>query len=235
MTHFEDFAHLLHLQAEDVFGDETHVLLSADLDLLLEFEVLFGHVLDTGEEIFNQLDEDVLIVGDDLGDVEVSETLHQKFVFGGGGVATLQLTSLSKHGLDGTKSPIVVLGLRQQVSGQGVEGHEFLRERLGELETFGHQHVFANEFQVRHHHSATTELSLQVFGEFGSSGVTGVHGNEETYGVFNVQFTFFHEREDRLVFLQGVQDALDLGGDHGEHFDRNTVEFIEATPGTCLG
>jgi len=62
VTDFHDFAHLHHFEAEDVFGHETHVLLGADLHLLLEFKILFLDVFNAGEQIFNQFDE-VTILG----------------------------------------------------------------------------------------------------------------------------------------------------------------------------
>ena len=37
-----------------------------------------------------------------------------------------------------------------------------------------------------------------------------------------------------LFVFDGILDGLDLNSHHGEHFNRDTVEFIEATPRTSL-
>lgn len=54
--------------------------------------------------------------------------------------------------------------LGQQFSREHVEGHEFLGEFFGEDETFGHEHVFADEDEVRHDHGAGTEECLKIVG-----------------------------------------------------------------------
>jgi hypothetical protein len=156
------------------------------LNPFLQFQVLFGTVFDTGEEIFDQLNEDILIVSDDFGDIEVSKTLHQELLFRCLRVATFELTGLTEHGLNGTETPIVVLLFGKQVAGEHVEGDEFLGQGFTVLETLGHQHVFTNEFEVRHHHSARTELGLQVFRQFGTAGITRVHSNEEPDRILNI-------------------------------------------------
>ena len=45
----------------------------------------------------------------------------------------------------------------QQLSAQTVEGDELPGQQTGVKEALGHQHDFANQLEVRHHHSAWSE------------------------------------------------------------------------------
>ena len=72
--------------------------------------------------------------------------------------------------------------LGEQVSAETVEGHEFLGKQFGLDETLGHEHVFANEFDIGDHDGDGSEQGLETFGQLGSSEIAGVHGDEHTAG-----------------------------------------------------
>ena len=50
----------------------------------------------------------------------------------------------------------------QQLSAQTVEGDELPGQQTGVKEALGHQHDFANQLEVRHHHSAWSETQFGV-------------------------------------------------------------------------
>jgi hypothetical protein len=177
MTDIEDFCELNTLLDEAVLGLATSLdgnLCAGDL----EFLVLSAGRVHGGEEIVNQIFEDLTILDDNLGQVEISKGSHEEFVLATRGVFSLETTSLSKHGLDGSETPIVMDLLGEEGFGEGVEGHELLGEVLGLLETFSHEHVLTNEDNIGHNHGTGSEERLQVFGQLGSSSVTRVHGDE---------------------------------------------------------
>lgn len=120
---------------------------------------------------------------------------------------------------------------RKQLSGEHVEGHEFLGEVLGEDEAFRHEHVFADEDEVRHDHGAGAEECLQVVGKLSSTSVTRVHCDEETSGVLETDLALLHEDELLLLFLLGIQAGLDLGRNDRQHLHGDTVELVETSPG----
>lgn len=129
--------------------------------------------------------------------------------------------------------------LREQTLGETVQGHELLGEFLGGGKTFGHEHVLANEHNVGNNHCARSEKGLKVLGQLSSSGITRVHGDEESNG--GSESNLLIEEEERvlggvgLLLSGGVEAVLDLGGDHREHFNGDSVELVEASPGSSLG
>lgn len=77
----------------------------------------------------------------------------------------LQCSGNDKHRFDGTKTPIVVILLRQQFSAQGVQRDEFSGQQSSFLKAFSNQHDFANQLKVGDYHRARSEQSFQVFGK----------------------------------------------------------------------
>ena len=152
------------------------------------------------------------------------------------GITTLESTSDVEHGLDGTKTPIVVILRREEFLVELVESDELESEILGITETFSSEHDFTNVLQVGNDHGAGAEESLDVLGEFSTTGVAGVHGDEHTDGLGDGDLiTSTHEAELVLVRVESkdtksVEDGADLGGDDGQNFDGNAVKLIETSP-----
>jgi len=115
----------------DALEDEAFIGLEATLNsrlgnLSCEVEVSLGLGLDTWEEILDETLEDRLIIDNDLGDVEVSETSHEDEILKNIWLISLQTTCLSQHRLDGTKTPIIMHLLGEKTLGEIVEAHELL-------------------------------------------------------------------------------------------------------------
>lgn len=70
------------------------------------------------------------------------------------------------------------------------------------------------DLSVRYHHRHRTEHDLQVFGQFLSTRIAGIHRQE--YAEFDVHgnVVAVHEYEGRFAFLSRLQDNVNLlGGD----------------------
>jgi len=77
--------------------------------------------------------------------------------------------------------------------------------------------------------NAAPEERLQVLGQFGSTGVSWVHRNEQA-DTRRQPDLFANEVEQLLLGFYRILNALDLNGNDGQHLDRNSVELVEATP-----
>mmetsp|Transcript_20734 Transcript_20734/g.31850 ORF Transcript_20734/g.31850 Transcript_20734/m.31850 type:complete len:616 (-) Transcript_20734:4614-6461(-) len=238
MSNHKDLSQLHALEHEAVFSLEV-LLLGRASDDSLEAEVNLRVSLDSGEEIVDQTEEDGSVLDDNLGPVEISETSHEDEILTDVGLGSLETTSLSEYRLDCSETPIVMDLLGEQRLSEVVEGHELLGQVLGSGETFRHEHVFANEHNIGHNHCARSEEGFQVLRKFSSSGVTGVHRDEEADSQTERDF-FVLEQEHvlggvDLHVTDSIEDVLHLGGHHRQHFDGDSVELVEASPGAGLG
>ena len=78
------------------------------------------------------------------------------------------------------------------------------------------------------------EESLEILRQLGPSGVTGVHRDKQTHSRIQRDILSL-EDEPLLLSLDRILNTLHLHGDHGEHFDWDAVELVEATPRSGLG
>jgi hypothetical protein len=168
MTNDEQFAELHHLEDEAFVSME---LLVCDGLLNQGFE---AHVTgtaddDTGEEIGEETRENIGVLSNNLGDVEITESTEQNGELVEGGLGTTERTGDDQHGLDSTKSPIVMSSLGEQVTAKEIELGELTGENLGLHETLGHEHVFANKLEIGHHDSDGTEKGLKTFRKLGTT------------------------------------------------------------------
>lgn len=116
-----------------------------------------------------------------------------------------------------------------------VKDVELLTQDIDLVVTDGSQLDLHDGFSIGHHHSHSSEKHLKIFGQFLSSGVTGIHSNEISYSVDNVDLDgFFGEPEFLDILFLGGSDTFDLTGDDGQDFQVDTVELVEASPNTGL-
>jgi len=107
MTHDEDFSKLNTLLDEGVFGLST----SLDSNFLasnLKLFVLSSGWIHLGEQIVNEILEDLTILDNNLGQVEISEGSHKEFVLTTFWVLSLEATGLSQDGFDSSETPIIM-------------------------------------------------------------------------------------------------------------------------------
>jgi len=107
VTHFKDFSIVDALHHEEIFCLEA-CLLSILLDIRLEIDISLGFSLNTWEEIVDQTEENATIIDNNLWPVKITQGSHENFVLNYIRFSSLQFTGLSKHGLNGTKTPIIV-------------------------------------------------------------------------------------------------------------------------------
>jgi len=129
--------------------------------------------------------------------------------------------------------------LGEEVLGEVIEAHELLGKISGSGETFRHEHVFADKNDIWDNHCATSEEGLKVLWKLGTSSITWVHGNEETYGNFKTNL-LIEEEEGALGWVEldlayGIEDVLDLSGYDRQYLNGDSVELIEASPRSGLG
>jgi hypothetical protein len=117
-----------------------------------------------------------------------------------------------------------------------IEDVELLGERLAILITDGSKLDLDDDLSVWGHHGNTSEKNLQVLWKLLSTSITWVHGNEIGAGWDEHDWLLsVWEHESLESLLLGHGDGLDLGSDDGKSWERNSVEFIEATPKSRLG
>lgn len=78
-------------------------------------------------------------------------------------------------------------------------------------------------------HGDGPEKDFDVVGQFGPSHVPRVERGENAWVLAHIE-KFSVKLELVPLFKLGVSDDVDLGGNHREHFDFDTVELVEATP-----
>jgi hypothetical protein len=188
---------------------------------------------DTREEIVNESSEQRYIFIDELWHVHISEGSHQHDVFWEVRERSLKLTGHDKYGLKSSKTEIIMILLGELLFGKLVKYCHLFGEHLGLGETFRHEHVLANEEKIWYTHGNWSEESLEVIWEFGSTGVTWVHGNIDT-NRWNEPHVSSEEIDLLLSKTETVLDHLDLGRYDREYLDIDSVELIEATPETSL-
>jgi hypothetical protein len=78
------------------------------------------------------------------------------------------------------------------------------------------------------------EKRLQVLRQLSSARVTGIHGDE--YADCGNQWDHLpHEIENLLLFPDRILNRFHLHRYHGQHLDRDSVEFIKTAPSSSLG
>ena len=116
-----------------------------------------------------------------------------------------------------------------------IEDVELLGERLAILITDGSKLDLDDDLSVWGHHGNTSEKNLQVLWKLLSTSITWVHGNEIGAGWDEHDWLLsVWEHESLESLLLGHGDGLDLGSDDGKSWERNSVEFIEASPKSRL-
>ena len=106
-----------------------------------------------------------------------------------------------------------------------------------------------NEDIIRLGHGQRAEELLEVIGQIGPAGISGVHGDEDGHvGVDGDHLLDDLDldgggrglllqqglSDEGLVLLERLLDGLDLLGDGGEHALLQPVELVEAAPGANL-
>ena len=94
---------------------EDEVLVGVQLEafggrsaLLFEAHVSLSGWVDAWEEVTEQVHEDLQVLSDDLGQVEISESSHEKIWLGELRLSSLELTGDDEHRLNSTETPIVM-------------------------------------------------------------------------------------------------------------------------------
>eukprot|EP00982_Pelagococcus_subviridis_P002511 19187-Pelagococcus_subviridis.AAC.2 len=223
--HAENLAELRDLQHESLLGlvPELHRGLH---NLILERLVpltrdLVEHL---GEEIVKETHEDAVVVRGELPEVEIAKRLQKHLVLG-----EVRLVALETAG----DLPVVVRRLGEQVLAELVENHKLARENLGLQEPLAHEHVFANQLQIRDAHGHRSEQRLERLRELRATGVAGVHRDERHRGRAQRNLHVF-KHELRLLRANRVEDRLVLRRAHGQHRHRDAVELVEAAPRASL-
>ena len=101
------------------------------------------------------------------------------------------------------------------------------------VETFAEQDDLGDQIGVWNHHRDRPKHRLEVIGQFRSSGVPGIHGDEDAAGPFQLDVSTL-EDESLEAVRQCRHDGEDLLGDNWQHLDVDPVELIKTAPSTCL-
>jgi hypothetical protein len=117
-----------------------------------------------------------------LGRVGVPESAHEEGVLLKARAAPLHGTGNDEHRLDRAEAPVIMLLFGEKVLQQAVKSVELARKNLGRHEAFGHEHVLANQDEIRNHDGHGAEQSLESLGKRGAAKVSRVHGNEGAVG-----------------------------------------------------
>ena len=80
--------------------------------------------------------------------------------------------------------------------------------------------------------SHCTYSYLQIIGQLGPSGVSGVHCDEDRTGGVQVQLGSL-ELKHVGAGADGSRDGQDLLGHHGQHLQVDPVELVETGPGAA--
>jgi len=119
---------------------------------------------------------------------------------------------------------------------KGVKNMELLGERFAILVTDGSKLDLNDNLSIWGHHGYTSEKYLKVFWELLSTSITWVHGNEisASSNKHNWLFSVWEHESLKAGFLS-KSNGLNLSSNDGKSWERNSVEFIEATPKSRLG
>ncbi len=100
---------------------------------------------------------------------------------------------------------------------------------VGVIETV--KHDFEDFFVVGSIYWNDSEVAFEVFGQFGTLQINGVHCGKNADAFFKMYF-FAHEIEHIFAWNEGVFDSVDLVGDDWHDFSSESVDLIETDP-TC--
>ncbi|CAN7979470.1 unnamed protein product, partial [Ixodes pacificus] len=122
------------------------------------------------------------------------------------------------------------------------EGDDLGGELLGGAEALGEEHHLGDELPVRGGHGERAEQLLQVVRQVGTPGIARVHGDEDGHVRIQAHLLpnqLYHQLCRLGTFAtfpaaQRLLDHLDLLRDCGKHSLFQTVEFVEAAPGSHL-
>jgi hypothetical protein len=230
MSNFEKLLKLNDLEDEISVWVETAILDGVN-NKTLESHVSGSWDINSWEKISKETEEDIVIVGNNLGDVEISEGSQEHSGLSETWLSSLHDSCHDEHRLNSSETPIIMGSFGEQISAQEVKGGELLGKHLGGNETLSHQHVLTNQLEVWHDHSNWSEQSLETLWQLGSSEVTWVHGNESTASWVKGDLVTLDD-ESLLALFDGVSDGLELDGAHRKHLWHKSVELIEASPGS---
>jgi hypothetical protein len=233
VTHKRGFIELNNLESPLRDHLEVHVG-TQDLHLLNDGIVsLGGHVLLSGEDIINELTEQRNILSNELRHVHISEgTGNDHLLISSFLLSTFVSTGGSEYGKNVSETEIIMTGLGKLHLTKFVQDIELNGEGLVVGVSHGGQLDLHDNLSIGQHHSHTTEEHFKVLGEFLTSSISGVHGDEVSDVKLEDNHTVVRELEHLLLELLTEGDGFDLGGDDGKGGKRNSVEFIEASPHT---
>jgi hypothetical protein len=181
------------------------------------------------EEISQKTEEDIVIIGNNLWNVEISEGSEQNGRLGETWLSSLHDSCDDEHRLNSSETPIIMCSLGKQISAQEVKGGELFSKHFGGYETLSHQHVFANKLKIWDDHSNWSEQSFETLWQLGSTEITWVHGDESTASWIKRNLITL-DGESLSSLSDGVCHRLELDGAHREHLWHKSVELIEASP-----
>ena len=125
---------------------------------------------------------------------------------------------------------------RKQLLAQNEDGDHFFSQFFGVFESFWvHQHL-CNKLVVWHTHSDWPEQLLKIVRQLGPSPVAfaGRVESDKDAGIA-VDFNVLAEQfQVWRLFLDGPLNYLNLLTDSGELFFQESIELVEATPGSAL-
>jgi hypothetical protein len=210
MSNFQEFSKLNDLQNEIRIAVKTEFF-SSIIDKTLESHVSLSGDINTGEKISKETEENVVIIGNNLGDVEVSQSSHEETLLGEVRLSSLERTGDDQHGLNGSQTPIVMGSLGEQISTEEIESRELDSQCLSLNETLSHEHVLANELKIGNDDSNGSEESLKTFGELRTTEITRVHGDVRTASGIKTDLITL-EDESLLLLNNSVKDTFELDG-----------------------
>jgi len=107
------------------------------------------------------------------------------------------------------------------------------RKDLRIVEAFAEEDDLGDKRRVGHDHRDGPKHGLEVVGQFRSSGVSGVHGDEDATRPLESDVATLEDKARHGVG-QGRHDAEDLLCYHRQHLDVDPVELVETAPRTRL-
>ena len=128
VTHFEQFLQLNHFEDERIFrlqfqidgrlfdqlfkikiSTEQMADAGVERSFRSSFDLPFSWHVQSRKEITDQTHEDGHVIGDNLGNVEITQSSHQHLIFGSTRIRTTQCTGDDQDRFDRSQTPIVVI------------------------------------------------------------------------------------------------------------------------------
>ena len=213
------------------FNPDEILLVELLLDSLLQLLILEERHLHSGEQILNDTSEEGQILFEELGHVRITHSSNQKDVFWNCVILSSQFSGHNEDGFDSTHAEIVMILLGELLGRKRVKLHHLLRKRSSLGESFREEDNLSDKLIIRDHHRDGSEERFQVVGQFGTTRITGVHSNEHTEAEI--------QGNSLTLKIEFGQSSLDsrlngqnLLGNNREHLNKDTIELVEATPGT---